>query len=67
MKVTESFAILALIAPVSDFADRGAPDDHQCAKCLICVDQHKQQLKAAGFDTRTADCGPGSRCNTPTI
>jgi von Willebrand factor type D domain len=76
MKIIANFALLSLIAPVSVVADRGAPvptkplgrcdftwdcdEDHQCAKGLICADRHKPQLKAAGFDTRTADCGPGA-------
>jgi von Willebrand factor type D domain len=32
-------------------------EDHQCAAGLICADRHKKQLKAAGYDTRTANCG----------
>jgi von Willebrand factor type D domain len=32
-------------------------EDEQCAGELICADRHKVQLKAAGYDTRTADCG----------
>jgi hypothetical protein len=57
-------------------ADRGAPrptkllgkcdftwdcdEDRQCQKGLICADRHKKQLKMAGYDTRTANCGAGA-------
>jgi hypothetical protein len=72
MRLSANFALLSLMAP-SVMADRGAPvptfpvgkcdfnwdcdEDHQCAKGLICADRHKPQLKAAGYSTRTADCG----------
>jgi hypothetical protein len=75
MKFT-SLALLSLVTPFAVTADRGEPvptkpvgrcdftwdcdEDHQCAKGLICADRHKKQLKMAGYDTRTADCGPGA-------
>jgi hypothetical protein len=74
MKHGISFALLSAFVPVAVVADRGAPvptfpvgkcnfdwdcdEDHQCAKGLICADRHKPQLKAAGYDTRTVNCGP---------
>jgi von Willebrand factor type D domain len=77
MKYFSNIALLFAIAPGAVVADRGAPvpthpvarcdfdwdcdEDHQCAKGLICADRHKPQLKAAGYDTRTADCGPGAK------
>jgi hypothetical protein len=70
------FVLLSIVAPITVNADRGAPvptkplglcdftwdcdEDHQCEKGLICADRHKKQLKLAGFDQRTADCGPGA-------
>jgi hypothetical protein len=76
MKILTSCAILSIITPVMVVADRGEPvpthpvarcdfnwdcdEDHQCAKGLICADRHKGQLKAAGLNMRTADCGPGN-------
>jgi hypothetical protein len=75
MKFT-SFALLSALTPVLVVADRGEPvptepvgrcdfkwdcdEDSQCVKGLICSDRHKGQLKAKGFDMRTADCGPGN-------
>jgi hypothetical protein len=32
-------------------------DDDHCAGGLWCADDHKAELKAAGFNTRLADCG----------
>jgi hypothetical protein len=32
-------------------------DDDHCAGGLLCADDHKKELKAAGYNTRTADCG----------
>jgi von Willebrand factor type D domain len=67
-------SLIAAPAAVMVVADRGEPvptspvgkcdftwdcdEDHQCMKGLICADRHKPQLKAAGYDTRTANCGP---------
>jgi hypothetical protein len=39
-------------------------EDRQCGPGLLCADRHKQQLKAAGYDTRTANCGPGATMST---
>ena len=33
--------------------------DIQCKGNLLCADAHKKELKAAGFDKRKANCGPG--------
>jgi hypothetical protein len=32
-------------------------NDYECAGGLLCADDHKSELQAAGFNTRTADCG----------
>ena len=32
--------------------------DYECSQGLWCADQHKNQLKNAGFDERKANCGP---------
>jgi hypothetical protein len=37
--------------------DMDCDNDSECAGGLLCADDHKPELKAAGFDTRTADCG----------
>jgi hypothetical protein len=39
-----------------DFA-QDCDDDSDCAAGLICADDHKKTLIAAGFDERRANCG----------
>ena len=36
----------------------GCYKDIQCKGKLLCADAHKKELKAAGFDTLQANCGP---------
>jgi von Willebrand factor type D domain len=71
----------AIVPAAVVVADRGEPvptspvgkcdftwdcdEDHQCAKGLICADRHKPQLKAAGYDTRLANCGPSTNLAKP--
>jgi hypothetical protein len=33
--------------------------DADCIEGLLCADAHKSELKAAGYDERKANCGPG--------
>ena len=35
--------------------------DKDCAPGLWCADEHKAELKKAGFDGRKANCGPGPK------